>query len=194
MRERTLQLVADSLADDADYLARKLPEALERITDAMTGQPQAAKLDGSTSGGDHADPVANAGLNDDPARDRHRQLTLAVRHAAQSAQQAVAVVNRYVPRPASAIERRAVERVNEPHCQSCARIEEPKGRRVIAPPLTKTPSDVKGNLRKPMWLCRWCTDVVRLTGRIPTRREVRDHVAGKKVYLPSMKGATRGRL
>lgn len=195
MKPAALQDLADDLADAAERIAHDVSEGSRRLREAMRGQPRAATLDGLAGGsGGHSDPTAAAGLSDDPARADEAALGRELKTAHRHARHVVDILDRYAPRSATSIERKAVARANDPTCWSCARIEDRKGIPVVQEPHTKTPTTVNGNLAEPRFLCRWCYDFVRLTGRLPYRREVRAHIAGEKVFVPERKGSNRVRM
>lgn len=196
MNDRALQRVADDLADEAERIDRQLLDARRRLRDAMLGQPGAQSFDGDARKPtqSHSDPTARAGTAPDPARRDDATLERALLRALKHTRLACDVLDRYLPRSPSSLERRAVELANTPHCESCARIELRKGIPVIEQPHTKKPSTVNGNLTEAKLLCRWCTDFTKLAGRLPYRRELRiRYEEGKRVHVP-VTTTTKARL
>ena len=111
---------------------------LDRIRDARNGQPSAIRYDSDkiTATGT-SDPTAAAALRpDNAARDQH-DLEQNLAKARQHLDRALAIVNTYTPRPPNALERQRMADANEPHCESCARIEVANGIPRWEPPLTQ---------------------------------------------------------
>lgn len=195
MKLGPLQDLADDLADSSDRVAHDLSEGATRLSEAMRGQPRAQSLDGVSGGsGGHGDPTATAGIEDDPARDDLVELEKALKAAHAHARTVVGILDRYLPRPPSSRERRGVTRANAFRCWSCARVDSSLPVPDAQIPLTKTPTTVKGNLPEARLLCRWCYEVVRLTGRLPSRKDTRAHIKGERVFVPERKGSNRVRM
>lgn len=70
----------------------------------------------------------------------------------------------------AALEQARVDRENEPCCRSCARLDRSE-------PITYRRA-IDGDV---MGLCRWCYDYHRSEGGLPTRDELVDHHAGRRV-------------
>jgi hypothetical protein len=158
---------------------------LDRIRDAHAGQPSATRYDGDkiTATGT-SDPTASAALRPDTAARDLSELQTSLARARQNLERALAIVNTYTPRPPNALERQRMADANEPHCESCARIEVAKGIPRWEPPLTQERSTVGDRLTEPHWLCRWCYDHVTQTGTKPNTDELDQHHSGARVRCP----------
>jgi len=158
---------------------------LDRIRDAHAGQPSAIRYDSDkiTATGT-SDPTASAALRPDTAARDLSELQTSLARARQNLERALAIVNTYTPRPPNALERQRMADANEPHCESCARIEVAKGIPRWEPPLTQERSTVGDRLTEPHWLCRWCYDHVTQTGAKPNTDELDQHHSGARVRCP----------
>jgi hypothetical protein len=155
---------------------------IERIRDAMNGQPRAACYDTDrVAGHTSSDPTATAALTHDPAAQDLRNLQHQMTQARRALEHAIAILHAYTPRPPTEHERQRMATVNEPHCESCARVEVAKGIPRWEPPLTQEKTTVSEHLVEPVWLCRWCYDHVAQTGAKPSTDEVEQHHSGQRI-------------
>ena len=158
---------------------------LDRIRDARNGQPGAIRYDtDKVTATGTSDPTAAAALRPDNAARDQQQLEQNLAMARRHLDRALAIVNTYTPRPPSDIERQRMADANEPHCESCARIEVATGIPRWEPPLTQERSTVGDRLPEPLWLCRWCYDHVTQTGTKPNTDELDQHHSGQRVRCP----------
>lgn len=158
---------------------------LDRIRNARNGQPSAIRYDSDkiTATGT-SDPTAQAALRPDNAARDYQELEATIASARRKLERALAIVNTYTPRPPSDLERQRMADANEPHCQSCTRIEVATGIPRWEPPLTQERSTVGDRLPEPLWLCRWCYDHVAQTGTKPNTDELDQHHSGQRVRCP----------
>lgn len=155
---------------------------IQRIRDAMNGQPKAANYDTDrVSGHTSSDPTATAALTPDPAANDYRQLQHQMAQARRALEHAITILHTYTPRPPTEHERQRMATVNEPHCESCARVEVAKGIPRWELPFTQEKTTVTGLLAEPAWLCRWCWDHVSMTGCKPSTDELDQHHSGQRI-------------
>lgn len=165
---------------------RTLDEAnrtvIDRIIDAQNGNLTASVYDGDkiTATGT-SDPTAQAAMRPDNAAQHLHDLRTNLRAAHRNLTHVLAILNVYTPRPPTDLERQRMADANEPHCESCARIEVANGVPRWEPPLTQERSTVAGALSEPSWLCRWCYDHVLQTGTKPSTDELDQHHSGQRV-------------
>ena len=155
---------------------------IERIKDAMNGQPRAANYDTDrVAGHTSSDPTATAALTPDPAAIDLRQLQHQMTQARRVLEHAITILHTYTPRPPTEHERQRMATANEPHCESCARVEVAKGIPRWEPPLTQEKTTVTDLLGEPAWLCRWCWEHVSMTGHKPSTDELEQHHSGQRI-------------
>lgn len=170
---------------------------IDRIRDAMAGQPGAQALQsdrttGFTTVSDEdgfpvpsvSDPTGEAAIRFDRARHDLRQLDRLLQQAHRAVDDIRRLVHTYTPRPATECERRQVEQDNDPGCQSCSRTEVTRG---VArwEPVWKANRNPGGVLTNPLDLCAWCYRWVETVGRLPTPDELALHHSGKRVKRPA---------
>lgn len=179
---------------------------LDRVRAAHVGLPAGRGFDGGSPGGelwcwahqrtvngpdgciaagdlcdgervDHVDPVGEAAQVPDRAAADLRAIEADLRQLRTVSRRLSGRLLRYEPRHPTPMEKKAVEKDNEPACACCARIE-------VWSPVHRN-GDVAGNLPAPMALCQWDYQFVRRTGRLPSIQEARRHALGLRVLLPA---------
>lgn len=167
----TQTLITRSLTNPRDGLT-----LLGRMMDSYNGWPPSSGYDrGSRRATDaegellplHADPTGEAGSRPDRARDDRERFEKNIKDAARLLAQALDIANRYTLRDANPIEREA-SATKDDGCTSCYRIHGPRTNHWWNPIYRGT-------------LCRFCWEMQRALGRLPTLTELHDHRDGKKV-------------
>lgn len=190
-------------------------DTLTRIRDAMHGHPTAARWDTSRTAGTtwcwthgrdlhHChrdgqaclgdtivvhDPTGEAAIRSDTAAGDWRTLARTLTRIRRDADVALRILATYTPRPPSDHEKARTTDWNQPHCESCRRVEIANGVPWWVEPKTNGSgahyrSTVAGRLGKPLWLCAWCTDHVTRKNCLPTVDELEQHRAGKRIRCP----------
>lgn len=211
----TRRTIADDAAEDLTHIANHLAHVetghtvLDRIGDALAGQPRAASWDQTGSGRppwcwthqrdvtachldghdcdgetiDVSDPTGEAALTPDKASQDLVTLDRSLKLIHLHVSIVSAILGRWTPRATRDDERAKLTAANTPApcCDNCARIELTPGRPVWEPPLRDKPTNVGGALTKARILCRWCYDHARSTGVLPDLTELRAHHQGKRV-------------
>jgi hypothetical protein len=193
---RTIHDDAEHATEDLVRLANALiqPDAngrtfLDRIRAAMNGQPQASRCDTDrvTASG-ISDPTGNAAIRSDKARDDMVRLTAIFRRLRADTDQAVMIANNWSARAASEHEKRRTQDENEPHCESCSRVEIAKGVSWWVEPHSNGSgyyrTTVGDTLTEAMWLCQWCRDHTTTRGCLPSHDELEQHRDGKRIRCP----------
>lgn len=191
MRDPELLRWLSQAADDVNRVETVAAERLQAMRDAMNGWPRSVSFDGDrVSTGDHSDPTKDAAFQTDRAALDREAFEDVIKALAAYAEKAHHLAARYSSRPATPSERTETLRDNEPKtfCVSCSRAKtsfgvpraEPGWRR------GRTAQSPWG-----VWLCRWCYDWNEATGRLPTKEELEDHHAGKRVFRPVPGGQRR---
>jgi len=190
-------------ADDLAELATRIAVALttldgqgrtvvNRMREAMAGQPRAQSLEGDRTTGftttvDEdgfpvpavSDPTGEAGIRIDHAHRSLVDLDRQLRAAHMAADRIVRILDTFTPRPATSYEQRQLRMDNEPGCWSCAHVEVVRG----VPrwePVWRT-GNPGGVLAEPRALCHWCWRFAVDFGRLPTKTELDSHHAGKRL-------------
>lgn len=166
--------------EDLVYAANVVPERLRAMRDAQAGWPRSVRFDGDgISSGSGSDPTGSAALDRDLAAADREALEAAVLVLAAQARSVYCIVSRYSPRAPTPSERAETLRANERAeiCESCARALTSMGHPRAEPAARRV--QVRADLR--LWLCRWCADWHRDTGRLPTEAQLVDHHAGRRV-------------
>lgn len=196
MNKATLKDALSDITEGAMRLEVAVDDGLMvRIRDAFNGHPRSPSFDAGSSTArtppsdlpdelrgtlGHSDPVGDAvarsGGQDRGATDA-RQLVKDVLAAQKAIRRAVDTAARYNRRQASAIDREATERTNDPGCESCARLAGSHGQPRWEPVAVEKAKVGDGTQR----LCRWCNDHLKATGDVPTRAQVDAHHSGKRV-------------
>lgn len=180
---------AHQIAETALTILRKLTDrdrhnrgVLDRIHDAHNANPTAANYDADrvTATGT-TDPTANAALRHDQAKTDLATIGRQLEAARTNLNNVAVILANYAPRQASQTDRARMATDNEPHCESCARLEITEGIPRWEPPLTQERTTVGDRLTEPVWLCRWCYDHAVACGCKPTVEELTDHHAGVRV-------------
>jgi len=135
---------------------------------------------------DVTDPTGEAAIAPDPAAADLKALDSLLPRMRNQAELVAAILAKWTPRPISDAEREQLDKANnpDPGCESCARLEISEGVPRWEPPMTKTPTTVKGNLTQPRWLCWWCWRWVSSTGKLPPTTILRAHHEGKTIRVP----------
>lgn len=189
---RTIHDDAEHATEDLVRLANALiqPDAngrtfLDRMRAAMNGQPQSSRCDTDrvTASG-ISDPTGNAAIRSDKARDDMVRLTAIFRRLRADTDDAVMIANNWSARAASEHEKRRTQDENEPHCESCCKVEIAKGVTWWVEPLTAERTTVNDSLTQAYWLCRWCWDHVDQCGCLPNDDELEQHRDGKRIRCP----------
>jgi hypothetical protein len=82
-----------------------------------------------------------------------------------------------VPAAPNTTTRRRLNIDSDPGCQHCQRYGH------WSPPISDVPSTVNGNIPEPLLLCRWCRDVVRRHGALPSQKHVEAHRTGDQATI-----------
>jgi len=154
---------------------------VNRMREAMNGQPRAQNLEGDRTTGHTtvtddqgwpmpsvSDPTGEAALRPDRAYRDLVELDKQLGRAHAAVEHALRILSAHTPRPSTEAERRKVEVGNTPGCESCARTEVAKGVRRWEPIYRQE-------------LCSWCWQWERDTGRRPTDAELAAHHDGKRL-------------
>lgn len=198
---RAITAAAELLAQ----ILAQLPAAWAAIVDGLPGQPRAAGWGADPGGaasivvcdthdrdltacidaGDigcagrpiprRPDPTGVAAVASDPVARDARDLRRGLLAVARDVEAVARIVERHLPRPASSADRTATGGADR-GCQSCARLD-------AAPGVARW-EPVSARVRlgdQRVDLCRWCADHARATGGLPTRRDLTDHHAGRRV-------------
>lgn len=187
---------------------------LDRMRDAQNGHPGAASWDGGprssslwcfTHESDHlgadddrscpglmpmperTDPTATAAMKPDHAAADMRRINRLARTAQAALDEQVQILARYQWRKPTELEQARTTNMNDPHCESCIRIEIAKGVAWWVDPWADGRgafyrTTVGDKLAEPLWLCRWCYDHVNERGCRPTPEELEQRRAGKRVH------------
>lgn len=159
--------------------------ALDRIRDAMQGHPKAASYDTDrVSASGTSDPTGNAAMRADRAAQDRKRLDDILHRIRRDSYDALTILTQYQPRQANDHERARTAHDNDPHCESCARLEIAKGVTWWVEAHTQERTTVADQLDQPMWLCRWCYDHVLSRGCKPNEDEVEQHRDGKRIRCP----------
>lgn len=188
---------------------------VDRIRDSMQGHPRAQAYDTERSSGrlwcwQHeqdlhqchsddlqcrgealsgpSDPTGEAGVLSDRAAADMKRLTAIFAKLRSEADAGIRIANAYTPRPPSEHERSRTADENDPHCESCSRVEIAKGVDWWVAPHTNGSghyrTTVGDTLTEAMWLCQWCRDHTMTRGCLPSKDELEQHRDGKRIRCP----------
>lgn len=154
----------------------------------------------------HADVPGETAIGDDIGRRFEQELFDAMADVERVSEKMLRICQALTPRQPLEVEQiRTGKDVDddEPGCECCARVKicnqcrKPSTLRTRkcsscrskdftvawSKSRTKAPSSVGGNLVVPAFLCHWCEQVVRMTGRRPSFGESARHVLGQRVQV-----------
>jgi len=170
--------------------------ARRRLNDQRRGQPGSSLGGGGGRGG--GSPVETAlgiggeyvdgdkgTMNSDQAARKLTAMDELVKSIAKQTHLLALLVAGELPRHATDKQRRDVERANggqDVMCEHCT--PHLPGNHLHREKMhTAEATDVKGNLPEPMRLGRWCYDIVRKTGALPTKRMLQERANGQRVMV-----------
>ena len=193
-----------------DQVDAGLTAALARMGDAAPGALTSRAPDAASGGTvvddegvpiTESDPVGNmaARMADlgDPVRNDWATLACAIAvcaratagtdqaalgDAAQASATALVIVQRWAPRAATAVDRKATADAM-PGCESCARHKDHQGRPTWSPPDLDAQQKPRRTIvaGRAVTVCRWCRSITLAEQRLPTPAELRAHHAGQRV-------------
>lgn len=128
---------------------------------------------------------SNGGITPDKAAGRIKEIDAAITRIVRDLRVVAVIVEAETNQTAPTDkQRREAERENtgDRPCEHCSPFIPPTAhaREFV---LTKAPSDVAGNLDRPMWLGPFCYNFVRKTGKLPDRTMLATRAAGGRVMV-----------
>lgn len=164
--QRTAQACRDYLTALSDAT-----RARQAMHDGQRGQPRSASTDPGSRGAPGASPVEAALTQPDHGGQALRASKRDRLEAAQALERETARIRAWAPHRPGAAAQATTSAHPDRLCDHCGQ----------ANLRAHAPTDVRGNLKRPLRLCRWCYDRTAKTGSLPSRRDLDRRQTGQRI-------------